>query len=210
MKSRVNNQHGGTIIGLIIGLVVGLSIAVVVAIMITKTATPFTNKLGMTKPSDAAPIQVTDPNKALYGNAYKEPPPDRQPMERPAANVNSAIESTENATKYPDVENVPAPVKAKPALENKGSDNNSAARKSVDEKAAFYLQVGAFRDPSDAENVRAKLALIDVESRVSKKSEVDNLYRVRIGPFDNVDEMNRTRSKLVENSIDVAVIKTPK
>lgn len=202
-KSRVNKENGGTIIGLIIGLVVGLGIAVVVAIMITKTPTPFTNKLGMTKPADLPPIQVTDPNKPLYGNAYKEPPPDRQPMEKPVATVDAAKESAENTDKYPDAEDVPETVKLKPKEE--------VAKKPVEEKPAFYLQVGAFRDQSDAENVRAKLALIDVESRIStKNSEGDHLYRVRIGPFDNVDEMNRTRSKLVENSIDVAVIKTPK
>jgi len=215
MKSRVKKQDGGTIIGLIIGLVVGLGIAVVVAIMITKTSTPFTNKLGMTKPSDLPPIQVTDPNKPLYGNAYKEAPADRPPMEKPAVNRDTANESAENAAPYPDVENVPEPVKAKPGVENKSTasksaENDNVAKKSTDQKAAFYLQVGAFRDPSDAENVRAKLALIDIESRVSAKSEADNLYRVRIGPFDSVDDMNRMRSKLVENSIDVAVIKTPK
>jgi hypothetical protein len=31
-----------------------------------------------------------------------------------------------------------------------------------------------------------------------------------VGPFDQLDTMNRMRSKLTENSIDVAVIKTPK
>ena len=65
-------QSGGTILGIIIGLVIGLSIAVVVAVMITKSSTPFTNKLGINKNSDAPSIQLTDPNKPLYGNSAKE------------------------------------------------------------------------------------------------------------------------------------------
>jgi len=219
MKSRVNNsknkkQHGGTILGLVIGLVVGLAIAVVVAVMITKTSTPFTNKLGMTKPADTLPIQVIDPNKPLYGNAYKEPPANRPAAERAPeteiANVDTTNESTENAMKYPDAESVPETVKLSPKSADNAA-NKSAVKKSADEKAAYYLQVGAFREASDAESVRAKLALIGVESDVSgKNSEGDGLYRVRIGPFEQTDEMNRMRSKLVENSIDVAVIKTPK
>jgi cell division protein FtsN len=219
MKSKVNKQRGGTIIGLIIGLVVGLGIAVVVAVMITKTSTPFTNKLGMTKPPDL-PVQITDPNKPLYGNAYKEPPPDRQVMEKPPrVNTETAEEATENSALYPqDVDSEPETVKLSPNLEKnaeknaeKNTEKNVPVKKAADEKAAFYLQVGAFRDQSDAENVRAKLALLDVESSVSaKSSESDNLYRVRIGPFQSIESMNRMRSKLAENSIDVAVIKTPK
>src|SRR5579863_6849159 len=71
MSSMKNKQYGGTILGIIIGLVVGLTIAVVVALMITKTSTPFTNKLGITK-GDAPTIQLTDPNKPLYGSSAKE------------------------------------------------------------------------------------------------------------------------------------------
>ena len=212
MTNRMNKQNGGTILGLVIGLVVGLAIAVVVAVMITKTATPFTNKLGMTKPVASPPIQVVDPNKPLYGNAYKESPANRPTVERApeTADADTIDESAENATKYPDAESVPDAEKVAPkSAEN--SVNKLSAKKNADEKAAYYLQVGAFREASDAESVRAKLALIGVESNVNEKNaEGDNLYRVRIGPFDQMDEMNRMRSKLVENSIDVAVIKTPK
>ena len=204
----MNKQRGGTILGLVIGLVVGLAVAVVVAVMITKTSTPFTNKLGMAKPTDAPAIQVIDPNKPLYGSAYKEAPADRREVERApeTANGDTADESAENAAKYLGAESVPEAIGLNPKLAE-----TSSAKKNSDEKAAFYLQVGAFREASDAESVRAKLALIGVESNVNEKnSEGDNLYRVRIGPFDQIDEMNRMRSKLVENSIDVAVIKTPK
>lgn len=211
MNCKANKQQGGAIIGLIIGLVIGLGIAVVVAVMITKTSSPFTNKLGMTKPADMPAIQLTDPNKPLYGNSYKEAPPNSattRPEETRSANVNPAVvkESADNTVKYPDVENAPEVVRFTPK-----PTPNAADKKAGAEKAAFYLQVGAFRNQSDAENVRAKLALIDIESSVgAKNSEGDNLYRVRIGPFNSMDEMNRMRSKLAENSIDVAVIKTPK
>lgn len=197
----MKKQNGGTILGMIIGLVIGLGIAVTVAVMITKTPTPFTNKLGLTKANDLPPVQVTDPNKPLYGNAYKEAPqPVNNPVaEQPLPYVETAPQDDSDAEQASDAEKATS------------KSTTPDAKKPTDEKPAYYLQVGAFRSPSDAENARAKLALIGVEANVGhKNTEGDNLYRVRIGPFANLEEMNRMRSKLVENSIDVAVIRTPK
>ncbi|MCD6027647.1 MAG: hypothetical protein K0R08_2166 [Solimicrobium sp.] len=217
MKILTTREQGGTLLGLVIGLVVGLGIAVLVALMITKTPTPFTNKLGMSKPADAPLVQLTDPNKPLYGSSYKE-----APSNTPVANTSSittvqetvaqakglAAGTAVNAGSSPDAEIMPEIVKFN---SNSAAADDLDLKKTMEERAAYYLQVGAFRDSSDAENVRAKLALIGIESAVkTKNAEGDNLFRVRIGPFDHLDEMNRVRSKLVENSIDVAVIKTPK
>ena len=89
-------QNGGTILGLIIGLVIGLSIAVVVAVMITKTSTPFTNKLGITKNSDTPAPQLTDPNKPLYGSSAKEimANANRQPDTNTAVNAANPVNTT--------------------------------------------------------------------------------------------------------------------
>ena len=205
-----HRQHGGTLLGIIIGLVIGLSIAVVVAVMITKTSTPFTNKLGITKSSDAPVVPLTDPNKPLYGSSAKEimANANRQPdAGSPTGDAaNSAGTAPPPAVHAPDVakpDNKIDPKAMKPA-------DVAAKKNEPEEKAAsYYLQVGAYRDSLDAESTRAKLALIGVEAHISS-SEADSLYRVRIGPFDQPDIMNRMRAKLSENSIDVAVIKTPK
>jgi len=210
MKSNVKNkQFGGTLLGIIIGLVVGLSIAVVVALMITKTSTPFTNKLGISK-SDAPTVQLTDPNRPLYGSSAKEimananrQPDAATPVENTAVVPNAMVRAPDALKTDPKVDSRPDTKNVKPA------DSAATKNDSDDKSPSYYLQVGAFRDSGDAESARAKLALIGVESRVTN-SEGDSLYRVRIGPFDQIESMNRMRSKLSENSIDVAVIKTPK
>ena len=208
MSSMKNKQYGGTILGIIIGLVVGLTIAVVVALMITKTSTPFTNKLGITK-GDAPTIQLTDPNKPLYGSSAKEI----------MANANKQVDtSTADVPTTPDPAVPAVAVRQSDSAKQDSAKTDARSTKSADSvvakndtdqsSPAYYLQVGAFHDAADAEGARAKLALIGVESRIST-SEGDNLYRVRVGPFDQLDNMNRMRSKLSENSIDVAVITTP-
>lgn len=222
-KRSMKTQHGGTVIGFIFGLVIGLGIAVVVALMITKTSSPFTNKLGMTKAADTPVVQLTDPNKPLYGNAFKETLANRPAGDNSYANDNASDRpdsadqgsqpdsplETAKLTPKPDAKVDKPDQKVDPKTAKPGE--TTQAKNSADEKASYYLQVGAFHDASDAENARAKLALIGVESSVSEKSsEGDSLFRVRIGPFDKVENMNRVRSKLSESSIDVAVIKTPK
>lgn len=203
-----HKQYGGTILGIVIGLVIGLTIAVVVAMMITKTSTPFTNKLGITK-GDAPAVQLTDPNKPLYGNSAKEIMANaNKPADPASQNTSPSIQ--------PAAPQVPDALKSESRTETKSESkatkavDTPASKSESDEKSpSYYLQVGAFRDSGDAESARAKLALIGVEAHISN-SDSDNLYRVRIGPFDQLDNMNRMRGKLAENSIDVAVIKTPK
>ena len=210
MKSTMNRQSGGTLLGFIIGLVVGLAVAVVVALMITKSSTPFTNKLGLTKNPDAPVVQLTDPNKPLYGSAAKETlaakplPVAPTPMTRPNDTVGSAAGITEPAR--PDAKSAASAASAARALDN------LIAKNEADDKVAYFLQVGAFRDAADAEGARAKLALIGIEAHISqqKTNEADGLFRVRVGPFEQLDNMNRMRTKLTENGIDVAVVKTPK
>jgi cell division protein FtsN len=80
-----------------------------------------------------------------------------------------------------------------------------------DEKFTYYLQAGAFLEQGDAENTKGKLALMGVPASIAeRKGDNGTLYRVRIGPFAQLEAMNRVRSKLTDNGVDVAVVRVPK
>jgi cell division protein FtsN len=80
-----------------------------------------------------------------------------------------------------------------------------------DEKYIYYLQAGAFRETADAESARAKLALLGFEANISDRTtDTGVLHRVRLGPYNQVEAMNKVRSKLSENGIDVAVVRNQK
>ena len=202
MNSRQKNlsrQSGGTFIGVVIGLVIGLAIAVAVALLITKTSTPFTNKNGKTDKTDAPITQMQDPNKPLYGNK------------------DAAKEVAKEFVKTTDSGKVAETPEAKPEIKLEVKTPVLTVEKQVtvtdaaDDKYIYFLQTGAFRELADAESARAKLALIGFEARVSEKpSDTGNLYRVRIGPFNQLETMNQMRRKLSENSVDVAVVRTTK
>lgn len=179
-------QRGSTLIGFVIGLVVGLGIAVAVAIYLTNAPIPFVNKVQRPtenfKPGPDGKLQ--DPNKALYGQAPNPPPPPTKadvPKIESAAEVKAAAEKAAQA----------------------------AAEGAKDDGTRFLLQAGAFRTAQDADGLRARLALLGFDATVLPTEQGGaTLYRVRLGPYGTMEDINRIRKTLAENNIDSQVVRT--
>ena len=206
-------QRGSTLTGIIIGLIIGLGIAVAVALVITKGASPFTdrsNKMG--RPADLEPSQANDPNKPLYGTrtpVRETPKPaPSAPAPAPAAPaaapadadpLGAAIAGMQEPRRAAAPAPTPAPVNTVAA---------APAAAAVTDGYIYYLQAGAFREMSDAENTRAKLALLGFEAAITDRSTDSGvLHRVRVGPYTQVEAVNRARAKLLDSGIDVAIVR---
>lgn len=223
MVKRMQQQAGGTLLGLIVGLIIGLGIAVVVAIAITKTPMPFVNKMARSDRPNGD--KLTDPNRPLYGKrdpakeaARTAVAPTQAAAVAPAAAVES--QPPENTASPAAADRAPIIDKSISAADSaqkvetvaltKAADAKPSAQ-NVDDKYTYYLQAGAFREQMDADNTRGKLALMGFEARVTERpSETGTLYRVRIGPFSQMEAMSRTRAELSDNGVDVAVVRMPK
>ncbi len=74
---------------------------------------------------------------------------------------------------------------------------------------AYYLQAGAFLNVADAEEMKARLALLGLEASVIQVPDAQaiQLHKVRIGPFKGMDELNKTRARLTQNNIETLLIK---
>jgi rare lipoprotein A len=72
----------------------------------------------------------------------------------------------------------------------------------------LYLQVGAFTNRDNAENLKVRLADADLKSVHIQNSNLDAtpLYRVRIGPLDNVDESDRLAERIVAQGLPNPVV----
>jgi cell division protein FtsN len=219
----LRQQQGNTLVGIIIGLVIGLVIAVVVALMITKGQSPFTDKAPKNgKPADEASGQIADPNKPMYGNkdAVKRANSEfeREAKPPPADELQKVVDTIQAQGQVPAKAPAPAPAATSPGAPppvNSAAPPAQAAAPAPalpgEEKFVYYLQAGAFREAADAENTRAKLALLGFEATVSERStDAGVLHRVRMGPFAQVEAMNKVRAKLSENGIDVAVVRNQK
>jgi cell division protein FtsN len=108
------------------------------------------------------------------------------------------------------------PKKSEAAPESKDPIKDIALKSQSKSESAgdawtYFLQAGAFNAQGDAEAARAKLALSGVEAQISEKPSPNGvLYRVRIGPFAQLETANRVRGKLSDNGVDVAVVRVAK
>lgn len=229
MRKTNNKQTGGTLLGFIFGLIIGLAIAVVVAILITKTPTPFTNKT--TKPERTSEVATTptasatnplpDPNRPLYGNKEAaKPVVPAIPDVNTNADANPTTPNT-SAEKKLDALIAKAQDKSAPIVDKSTADKTKKTAGDIaeaktkaattDENWSYFLQVGAFREQTDAENAKARLALLGFEAKISERqADTGSLYRVRIGPFGQLETMNRIRGKLSDNGVDAAVVRAAK
>ncbi len=76
-------------------------------------------------------------------------------------------------------------------------------------KESFFLQVGAFQTVQEADNVKAKLALLGIEAIVQTANipEKGILHRVRVGPFNDINQINKSKNELNENGFKTDLIK---
>ena len=86
----------------------------------------------------------------------------------------------------------------------------SAAVPSVNADTSRYvLQVASFRHAPDADRLKAELAFLGYRARVQKAvvAAGQTWFRVRIGPFDGTDALQRARQKLAASGHKGMVIR---
>ncbi len=94
------------------------------------------------------------------------------------------------------------------------AETQAAAEQAARDAAAadtgtrYVLQAGAFKTPEDADGMRARLTLLGLDARVFPVEQSGTtLYRVRLGPYGQIDDINRIRKTLASNNIDAQVIR---
>lgn len=84
----------------------------------------------------------------------------------------------------------------------------SATAPGASQGASYLLQVGSFRAMNDADQLKARLALLGVVARVQTVTVNDTTWhRVRVGPVASAREADDIRNRLADNGIDSLVMK---
>lgn len=185
---------GGTLIGIFIGLVIGVLIAAGVVFYLNKAPLPFQEHAsarpepvrGGESPSNAA---TPGAPQSLPGKPGDKPPEKRFTFYDILPGKEEAVPGSAPAN--------PPPVEKAPVA-------------AVAPGELLFLQVGAFQKSADADNLKARLALLGLEAGVQEVEIPDKgaMFRVRVGPYSQVEEMNRVRGLLSQNGIAVSVVKT--
>ena len=215
-------QRGGFLVGLVVGLLIGLAAALAVALYVTKAPNPFVNKVpARTSTQDAAEAEKNrnwDPNSALAG---------RNPA--PGASGASAVVGGEPVTPALRPALV-APAVVEPVVPGVapraavGASSSAVARAASPRSASqaipstlaagaftYFVQAGAYSRSEDAEQQRAKLAMLGVDSRLTERDQGGKtVYRVRVGPFERREDAENAKEKLGESGVDSALVAVQK
>lgn len=211
--ARRGSARGGTLIGLFIGLVFGVIFALGIAWYINRTPIPFLSaKTGKAadatvdheksaKPTTANPPAgqpaagqpAGQPNGQTAGQPAALPgKPGDKPLEKPRFDFYKILPEGGSASPKPAAEKPARPANGEPAPKDK-----------------LYLQLGAFQNPADADNLKAKAALMGLEASVQKveSPEKGTMHRVRVGPYLAQDEADRVRAQLAQNGVSAALVR---
>jgi len=188
---------GGTLVGLFVGLVFGVLIAAGVVWYIHKTPPPLTT---VNPATSIAPQQP--PGSAPRALPGKPGDPVPQSGDKPRFDFYKILPGTTDA--------IPDP-KAADAKSNEPKQPDAAKGKDEKDNALkepLYLQTGSFQNAADADNQKAKLAMMGAEASVQQVMLQEKVwYRVRIGPFKKMEDVNSMRADLSKQGVEANVVK---
>lgn len=183
-RAAAQNRSGSSLLtGILIGMVIGAGMAAGLAWYIMKSPSPFVKKeQAATKPlMDAAPPTVS--------------------AEAPVSGVGDGKPRFEFYKVLTDKQDAAV---AAPTDKTRTITKPIVESKPIASGEPHFLQVGSFSNPNDAEKLKARLALLGLESSIQTATIPDRgvWYRVRLGPYKDMDELSRIRASLKQNGVD--------
>lgn len=195
------------LLGIIIGLLSGIVIALGVALWLNRLSNPFVDQAKPVEPlAKIGPTQQPKqpPNPDERSGAAKQAE-EKAKSERPRFEFYTMLPGEREVT---DKEAKAAA--AKPPEPAKTGPGSSPAQPKPFAGESYWLQAGAFAEEKDADNLKAKIAFTGLEASV-KVVEVPGkgkLHRVRLGPYQSLEAVNRIKTMLSENGVAAAIIRT--
>ena len=194
------SSGGGFLLGMFAGLLIGLAVALGIALYLNKTPIPFMSR----KPAaEAAGKPATLAGMPQSGGAPATAPVPKTPV--------AAASKAPEKPRFDFYKILPGGEEPVSERELRERLRAAAAAKSQPTAAqdVYFIQAGAFQNPADADNQKARLAILGFESNVEPTSLPDKgtWYRVRLGPYTKIDELNKVRQALAQNGIDANLVK---
>src|SRR5918995_4600982 len=188
MTPTRKRSEGNFLVGMGVGVLVGLAVSLGIAFYLNRTPIPF--MVAKQKPADKNGTPAKPPAIAglPQGGAAPAPAP-----EKPKFDFYRILPGAEEPVTEREI---------RERLRAKGGQQEAA-------KDVYFIQAGSFQNPADADNQKARLAILGFESSVEPANLPDKgtWYRVRLGPYGKLDEINKVRQALAQNGIDASLIK---
>jgi cell division protein FtsN len=170
--------------GLLVGLLLGVGLSVWLTMYLKGGDNPFTDNK-VSKPSLQSSVEKPPKEDISEENVL---PQDENP--------NKVDNKFDFYTILPETESTVTEKEIKESTLTVKKDN-------------YFLQVGAFQNEADADNMKAKLALQGFEAVVQTATipEKGVWHRVRVGPLNDITQINKVRGELTTNGFNTDLIK---
>lgn len=181
------------------GLAMGLFVALLVHLEHTRPTEEIPQETGESASAEAT-AETNDGPRFEFYRLLSEQEVDVTAGRQPDSSISNALPSVEEQDQSEtavDAGDHPAETTAQT-----GSDATPEGRR-------YLLQAGSFRAHSDAEALRASLALLGIEAHIQQVelSGGENWHRVRIGPFDTLEAVNSVRETMASREIDSILLR---
>jgi cell division protein FtsN len=179
-------SEGGFLLGIFTGVVIGLAVALGIAFYLNKAPMPFLSA----KPSKPEPKNGKGAPIASLPQGSSVP----AAGEKPKFDFYKILPGQEETVSEKELQ-------ARARAASRGQQDSA--------KDVYFIQAGSFQNPAEADNQKARLAILGFESSVEPANLPDKgtWYRVRMGPYTKVEEINRVRAMLAQNGIDASLVK---
>jgi len=186
-QKNSNSKGSPFLSGFLVGLLLGVGLSVGLTMFIKGGDSPFADK------------KVIKPNIESHT--------EKLPKEKIAAE--NALPSAENPDKVAKPDNKFDFYTILPETESTVTEHEIKNNVQTVKKDSYFLQVGAFPDEADADNMKAKLALQGFEAVVQTATipEKGVWHRVRVGPLSDITQINKIRGELTTNGFSTDLIK---
>lgn len=186
---RASNKGSPFFSGLLVGLLLGVGASLAVTMYLKGADSPFAEKKVSTQKPGLLAHEVSIEKLPKEPTAAENALPKEE-------NPNKGDNKFDFYTILPETEST--------VTEQEIKNNTKTVKKDN-----YFLQVGAFPDEADADNMKAKLALQGFEAVVQTATipEKGVWHRVRVGPLSDVDQINKIRGELTTNGFNADLIK---
>lgn len=170
--------------GIAIGIVIGLAAAIAVVLFVRKTPDSFVDRTQQPAQTDTRAV-VPQPAPPAVST---QPAPTG---EKPRFDFYNILPGNEEP----------------PAPKEPAQPTGESAPPAKQEQ--YFLQLGSFQSETEADNLKAKVALMGVEARIETTNVPDKglFHRVRVGPYATMAEVARVRDQLNQNGLSSSLVK---
>ena len=200
MTPTRKRSEGNFLAGMGVGVLIGLAVSLGIAFYLNRTPIPFMS--AKPKPAEKNGAAAKAPAIAGLPQGGAAPgAPASGTAEKPKFDFYRILPGSEEPVSDKELRERERQQRA--AAKSGGSSQQEAS------KDVYFIQAGSFQNPADADNQKARLAILGFESSVEPANLPDKgtWYRVRMGPYAKVEEINKVCQALAQNGIEANLIK---